>query len=139
MVPPLVTPITGLNYCFLGRYEPRLPAGCHAGATSTRLAAACLSRDQRPGGARSGVARAAIYGTIVATAVIATTGGGHESAALILEATLATLLVFWLAHVYARLTQPALFMLRSPQAHLVGRQAKPGRAPRSRRPGRAGH
>jgi hypothetical protein len=32
--------------------------------------------------------------------VIATSAGGHESAALILEATLATLLVFWLAHVY---------------------------------------
>jgi hypothetical protein len=45
--------------------------------------------------------RAAIYGTIVASAVIATTAGGHESAELILEATLATLLVFWLAHVYA--------------------------------------
>jgi hypothetical protein len=45
--------------------------------------------------------RAAIYGTIVASAVIATTAGGHESPALILEATLATLLVFWLAHVYA--------------------------------------
>jgi hypothetical protein len=29
-------------------------------------------------------------------------------------------------------------MLRSPQPHLVGRKAKPGRAPRSRRPGRAG-
>jgi hypothetical protein len=45
--------------------------------------------------------RAAIYGTIVANAVIATTAGGHQSAELILEATLATLLVFWLAHVYA--------------------------------------
>jgi hypothetical protein len=45
--------------------------------------------------------RAAIYGTIVASAVIATTAGGHQSAELILEATLATLLVFWLAHVYA--------------------------------------
>lgn len=45
--------------------------------------------------------RAAIYGTIVASAVIATTAGGHESAELILEATLATLVVFWLAHVYA--------------------------------------
>jgi hypothetical protein len=32
---------------------------------------------------------------------IATTAGGHESAELILEATFATLLVFWLAHVYA--------------------------------------
>jgi hypothetical protein len=32
----------------------------------------------------------AIYGTIVASAAIATTAGGHESAALVLEATLAT-------------------------------------------------
>jgi hypothetical protein len=45
--------------------------------------------------------RGAIYGTIVASAAIATTAGGHKSAALVLEATLATLLVFWLAHVYA--------------------------------------
>ncbi|HEX8862972.1 MAG TPA: hypothetical protein VGC06_28535 [Actinomycetes bacterium] len=45
--------------------------------------------------------RAAVYGTIVASAAIATTAGGRESAARILEATLATLLVFWLAHVYA--------------------------------------
>jgi hypothetical protein len=45
--------------------------------------------------------RAAIYGTIVASAVIATTAGGHQSAELILEATLATLVIFWLAHVYA--------------------------------------
>jgi hypothetical protein len=42
---------------------------------------------------------AATYGTIVASAVIATSAGEHESAALILEASLATLLVFWLAHV----------------------------------------
>ena len=41
--------------------------------------------------------RGAIYGTIVATAVIAATAG-HQSPALILAATL---LVFWLAHVYA--------------------------------------
>jgi hypothetical protein len=33
--------------------------------------------------------------------VIATTAGGDESAELILEATLATLAAFWLAHVYA--------------------------------------
>jgi hypothetical protein len=33
--------------------------------------------------------------------VIATTAGGHQSAELIVEATLATLVVFWLAHVYA--------------------------------------
>jgi hypothetical protein len=45
--------------------------------------------------------RGAIYGTIVASATIATTAGGRESAALVLEATLAILLVFRLAHVYA--------------------------------------
>ena len=45
--------------------------------------------------------RAAIYGTIVATAVIAATAAGGMSPALILAATVATLLVFWLAHVYA--------------------------------------
>jgi hypothetical protein len=45
--------------------------------------------------------RAAIYGTIVASAVIAATAAGGKSPALILAATVATLLVFWLAHVYA--------------------------------------
>jgi hypothetical protein len=44
--------------------------------------------------------RGAVYGTIVATAVIAA-AAGHESPELILAATTATLLVFWLAHVYA--------------------------------------
>ena len=44
--------------------------------------------------------RGAIYGTIVATAVIAATAG-HEPPAFILAATVTTLLVFWLAHVYA--------------------------------------
>ena len=44
--------------------------------------------------------RGAIYGTIVATAVIAA-AAGHQSPGLILAATVATLLVFWLAHVYA--------------------------------------
>jgi hypothetical protein len=44
--------------------------------------------------------RGAIYGTIVATAVIAATAG-HQPPELILAATVATLLVFWLAHVYA--------------------------------------
>ena len=44
--------------------------------------------------------RGAIYGTIVATAVIAATAG-HEPPGLILAATAATLPVFWLAHVYA--------------------------------------
>jgi len=50
------------------------------------------SRRQPPGGD---------LGTIVASAVIATTAGGHQAAELILEATLATLVIFWLAHVYA--------------------------------------
>jgi hypothetical protein len=45
--------------------------------------------------------RGAIYGTIVASAVIAATAAGGKSAEVILAATVATLLVFWLAHVYA--------------------------------------
>jgi hypothetical protein len=44
--------------------------------------------------------RGAIYGTIVASAVIAATAE-HESPEVVLAATVATLLVFWLAHVYA--------------------------------------
>jgi hypothetical protein len=44
--------------------------------------------------------RGAVYGTIVATAVIAA-AAGHQSPGLILAATVATLVVFWLAHVYA--------------------------------------
>ena len=44
--------------------------------------------------------RGAVYGTIVATAVIAA-AAGHASPELILTATVATLVVFWLAHVYA--------------------------------------
>jgi hypothetical protein len=44
--------------------------------------------------------RGAVYGTIVATAVIAASAG-HTSPELILAATVATLAVFWLAHVYA--------------------------------------
>jgi hypothetical protein len=42
----------------------------------------------------------AVYGTIVATAVIAA-AAGHASLGQILAATVATLVVFWLAHVYA--------------------------------------
>ena len=45
--------------------------------------------------------RGAIYGTIVASAMIAATSAGGKSPDLILTATVATLLVFWLAHVYA--------------------------------------
>jgi len=44
--------------------------------------------------------RGAIYGTIVATAVIAATAR-HESPLIVLLTTVATLLVFWLAHVYS--------------------------------------
>jgi hypothetical protein len=44
--------------------------------------------------------RGAVYGTIVATAVIAASAG-HSSPGTILAATVATLAVFWLAHVYA--------------------------------------
>jgi hypothetical protein len=44
--------------------------------------------------------RGAIYGTIVAAAVIAATAG-HETPGFVLTVTVATLLVFWLAHVYA--------------------------------------
>jgi hypothetical protein len=45
--------------------------------------------------------RGAIYGTIVASAMIAATSAGGKSPDLILTATVTTLLVFWLAHVYA--------------------------------------
>lgn len=43
----------------------------------------------------------AIYGTIAATAVIAATGR-HRPPGRVLAVTAATLLVFWLAHVYAQ-------------------------------------
>jgi hypothetical protein len=44
--------------------------------------------------------RGAIYGTIVATAVVA--ASAHDKRpGLILAATVATLLIFWIAHVYA--------------------------------------
>ncbi|HYS36846.1 MAG TPA: hypothetical protein VEO01_14585 [Pseudonocardiaceae bacterium] len=44
--------------------------------------------------------RGATHGTIVATAVIAATAR-HESPLIVLLTTVATLLVFWLAHVYS--------------------------------------
>lgn len=53
--------------------------------------------------------RGAIYGTIVATAVIAASAAGGKSPALILVATVATLVVFWLAHV-----------VQAPRAGLLG-------------------
>ncbi len=51
--------------------------------------------------------RSAIYGTILATAVIAATAG-HEPPGFILAATAATLAVFWLAHVYADILEHEL-------------------------------
>ncbi len=51
--------------------------------------------------------RGAIYGTILATAVIAATAG-HEPPGFILAATAATLAVFWLAHVYADILEHEL-------------------------------
>jgi hypothetical protein len=47
--------------------------------------------------------RGAIYGTIVACAVIAAAAAGGKSADRILAITVATLLVLWLAHVYGHL------------------------------------
>jgi hypothetical protein len=44
--------------------------------------------------------RGAVYGTIVASAVIAATGV-HEPPGRTLAVTVATLVVFWIAHVYA--------------------------------------
>jgi small neutral amino acid transporter SnatA (MarC family) len=44
--------------------------------------------------------RGAVDGTVVATAVIAATAR-HQPPGRILAATIATLLIFWLAHVYA--------------------------------------
>src|SRR5215212_3455051 len=51
--------------------------------------------------------RGAIYGTIVATAVIAATAG-HAPPGRVLAATVATLVVFWLAHVWAEFTAHGL-------------------------------
>jgi hypothetical protein len=69
--------------------------------------------------------RGAIYGTIVACAVIAATAAGGKSAALILTATVATLLVFWLAHVYSDFLDHQLRQGRSSWsvlASLMGRE-----------------
>ena len=55
--------------------------------------------------------RAAIYGTIVATAAIAATAG-HEPPGFILVATAGSLLVFWLAHVYADVLEHELGQAR---------------------------
>ena len=67
----------------LAHYRCRMQDAVNPGVRRSRRLARILAANPR----------AAIYGTIVASAVIATTAGGHESAALILEATLATLLV----------------------------------------------
>jgi hypothetical protein len=47
--------------------------------------------------------RGAVYGVIVATAVIAAADTGNQPARITLAETVTTLLVFWLAHVYAEL------------------------------------
>jgi hypothetical protein len=50
----------------------------------------------------------AIYGTIVATALIAATGGHDADTARIAVTVLLTLLVFWLAHVYTEVLEHGL-------------------------------
>jgi hypothetical protein len=55
--------------------------------------------------------RGAIYGTIVATAVVAASAH-DERPGLILAATVATLLVFWLVHVYAEVLAHGLRQAR---------------------------
>lgn len=74
----------------LARYRQRMPYSATAGPPQWRWLAILAANP-----------RGAIYGTIVATAVIAATAAGGKSPELILAATVATLLVFWLAHVYA--------------------------------------
>jgi hypothetical protein len=51
--------------------------------------------------------RGAIYGTIVATAVVAASAHDQRPG-LILAATVATLLVFWIAHVYSEVLAQGL-------------------------------
>jgi hypothetical protein len=53
----------------------------------------------------------AIYGTILASAVIAATAG-YEPPGFILAATAATLAVFWFARVYADILEHELAVLR---------------------------
>jgi hypothetical protein len=55
--------------------------------------------------------RGAVYGTIVATAVIAASAH-DERPGIILAATVATLLVFWIAHVYAEVLAHGLRQAR---------------------------
>src|SRR4051812_35929725 len=50
----------------------------------------------------------AVYGTIVATAVIAAAGAHAEHAGRIAVVTVVTLLVFWLAHVYSEVLEHRL-------------------------------
>jgi hypothetical protein len=71
------------------QYRCRMRGSATAGAPRSRRLAIIAANP-----------RGAVYGTIVATAVIAATAG-HQTPGLVLAATLATLLVFWLAHVYS--------------------------------------
>src|SRR6266581_4298993 len=63
--------------------------------------------------------RGAIYGTIVATAVIAATAR-HESPPIVLLTTIATLFLFWLAHVYADVLDLQLREPKLEEGGLVG-------------------
>src|SRR5262245_33148314 len=78
------------------QYRCRMRSSSKAGAPRSRWGAIIAANP-----------RGAIYGTIVAAAVIAA-AAGHEPLRLILGATIATLLVFWLAHVYADLLDHGL-------------------------------
>src|SRR5437762_8401301 len=60
----------------------------------------------------------AIYGTIVATALIAATSAHDSDPARLAAAVVLTLLVFWLAHVYAQVLEHGLRQ-RHLHAHLV--------------------
>jgi hypothetical protein len=76
-----------------------------------RGAATASSPSPRRLGILAANPRGAVYGTIVATAVIGA-AAGHEPPGFILAATAATLLVFWLAHVYADLLDHELGQAR---------------------------
>jgi hypothetical protein len=71
------------------QYRCRMRGSATAGAPRSRRLAIIAANP-----------RGAVYGTIVATAVIAASAG-HQTPGLVLAATVATLLVFWLAHVYS--------------------------------------
>ena len=71
------------------KYRCRMPGSWRAGTPRSRRLAIVAANP-----------RGAVYGTIVATAVIAASAH-DERPGFILAATVATLLVFWIAHVYS--------------------------------------